>query len=667
MGQVLSQILAGQDKLAKVTISTLASRFPNSLEYFLAEGFYQENDNNFAAAENIYAKGLTYFPDNNELIRAHIFALKNMGAISIAKKEMAKYPKLFSEEDKQSLDYAGLINRVRWLDVGTLTFIDNIEERQQLIKDMQARLVETPNDKTLKYDLVVAYTKVNQPQQAIGLYQELTLTGEELPDYVKLSAARAYLDNQLPEASIALFKDVYQNQKIPTGDKLYLYYAYSDLRDFATAETLLAEMIAENPPVLAAKTPVAKINDERIHLEALEVGLAVSQDNLVKAHDKSKTLIDDAPANITLRNTHAAVQSARGWHEQAEQTYEISHNLDEDNIDTLLGMIGNEMNLGQYEKAESKLKLLLKIQPDNPRVQKTKKDWERRTGWSVSSSTYYSESKDSVFGSNEFTSSTRITGSLINDTWRPIFGYDYDSAKLDNKYEHYDRIFAGIQYEKDKNIVGLSVGESRGDDLNLGVDYGRRLNDNWRIGSGYELNTLVPLKAIRDGVSGDKAYVNALYRADERWEVYANSNYYHYDDGNDRYELGVGGRRQVFNRPDFKIDAIGGIGLSKNKEIDSASYYNPKESASFDMGLSSKWLTYARYDFRFEQELSLGGGMSYQKYYGSDPIAQVRYAHNWQLSDDFSLSYSVDWKTRVYDGDRENPFGFSLDFNWYLH
>lgn len=667
LGQALAQTLAKQDGLVRQTINKLQNIFPNSVEYFLAEGFYQEQNQHFSEAEKYYAKGLEYHPNNKQLRRADILALKSMGAISVAKKQMTTYPDLFSENEKLALDNAELANQIRWMDVEELDVFQTLEKRKQLIFDIESRLIENPNNTRLKFDAIIAYKKANQPRKALQLYYELLANQSDIPDYVKLSAARAYLDDHQPEMSIALFNEIYQQQKIPLSDKMYLYYAYSDLRDFRIAEKLLAEMIADNPPILAAKTPVAKVNSERLYLEAQQISLEVAKDNLVDAHDKSQQLIDKAPLNVAIRNTHAGVQAARGWHEQAEKNYEVSHNLDASGISTLLDMIGNEMNLGQYEKAAEKLKFLEKIQPDNSRVQRSKEDWQRRTGWSLYSSNYYSENKDSIFGSNEFISETKLTGPMLNHTWRPIFGYDYSRAKIDGEYEHYNRIYAGIEYQKDKNAIDITVGESRDNRLNIGVDYARRLNDHWRISTGYEANALIPLKAIRDNVSGDRAYASLLYRDSELWDIYANTTYYHFDDGNDRYELGVSGRRQIYNQPNFKVDATGGIGLSKNKEIDEASYYNPKESASVDIGLKSRWLTYARYDMRFEQVLSFGAGVQYQKYYGNDPIGQVRYSHDWQLNKDFSMSYGVDWKTRVYDGDREDPYGFSLEFNWYLN
>ncbi len=294
------------------------------------------------------------------------------------------------------------------------------------------------------------------------------------------------------------------------------------------------------------------------------------------------------------------------------------------------------------------------------------KEWQRRNGWQLSGSIGYDENKKSVFARNQIQHVTTLKGPRLNNKWRPYLSHVGTHAGTKNK-THAGRTVAGIELESGKNLTKLALGKGDNGRLAADVNFSRRLNDYWHVSLGYNKNATVPVRASRDGVNGNKVSAGLNYRADETFNTGVTGKLTNLSDGNRRFEIATGVKKQLYRTPNYELTAGLHVDYARNRKIASASYFNPEQSGSATISLDNRWLTYANYDFRFSQNLLLETGITQQKHFGNDSITNIRYGHDWQFNKDLSLYYYVNWKSQVYDGKRENNTDYMAGFNWKMY
>ncbi len=668
LGSALATSLSGQYPYAQKAIKQLRQKFPRSIEYYLAKGFLQTQQKTYAQASESYAQGLKQHPNHPELLRGLFDVYQRLGAISRAQQLADKHPKVFNASAKQQLSGDFLANRIRWRDATHITFADERYYQQQTIAQLESRISQSGEaGLRAKYDLIVAYTEMNLASQAVALYEQLLADKIKVPNYVKATVAKSYLAIQEPEKTLAIYEKIYP-KKIPYEDQQVLFYAYTELRQFDKAQALIDKMRSENPKILGKKTlRIPEKNPKRIDIELKNIALQVEKGDLPKAQQSIEQLAAEAPSNADIRASKAAVASYRGWNEAAEKDYDIATNLDPNRLATMIDSIYNDMELGHYERAREKLQLVLKLRPDNPRVLQTQKEWQRRNGWAINAKVDYADNKDSVFGRNEVHYQTNLNAPRVADKWRPYVHHESNRAGLSGQRYGATRTVAGVAYEKGRNQwhFALGSGENRrgaGD-----VAWSHRFSDQWRASLAFQKNTLVPIQAAKDEVDGDKASASLRYRADETLSLNMALSQTNFSDDNRRLALALQGEKQLYQSPDYRLTGRVRADYTHNRAIDSASYFNPRHASGVVISLDNHWLTYARYDFKFSQNLLLEAGVSNQAEFGSDALINVRYGHDWQLNKDLGIYYYANWKTQVYDGKREKNMGFMFGFNWQLH
>ncbi len=668
LGSVLATTLSKQYKLAKQSLATLMRTFPGSIEYYQAKGFLETQQKIYSGAINTYTRGLEKYPEHPELLRGLVAAYRKLNAASLAEKIVKKYPKVFAK--RLANDIAGdlLANRIRLAGTTKFNIIDETEEQLETIALLEARIAASDgSDVRTKFDLIVAYIKLGKAAEAIELYESLLAEKIPVPAYVEAEIGKAYLDLREPEKTIAIYERIFP-KKIPFKNKQVLFYAYTESRQFDQAERLLQRMRKENPTYLGKKSlKIPEPNPNRVDVELRDVSMKLAKGDLAAAYDKVKALSDEAPANAKVRAAQAVVEARRGWHEQAAVNYGIATNLDPNRLATMVESIDNDMYLGRYKAAGEKLRLLIKLRPYDRSVQRAKDRWEQHTGWQLSGSGKFSNNKNSAVDGEEVHYTTTLKAPLINDSIRPFISHSGYQSQLPDQSLSVGRNIAGIELESYKTDLTLALGQGDNGELaaDAGIEY--RIDDQWQTGLAYQKNSIMPAKAAKDNISGDKLSGFITYRTDETFNASVGASLSDYSDDNQRLAVFSAAEKQLYQSPDYTARAGVRADYSHNKAIASANYYNPKSAASLLFSLDNNWLNYARYDYRFSQNLSLGAGLSYEEDYGSNFVGRIGYGHNWQFNQDVALFYQAVLESRAYDGKRENNANFTLGFNWHLH
>lgn len=668
LGSVLATSLSGQYDYARKSVTRLRKRFPNSAEYFIAKGFLQTQQKTYSQAGKTYLSGLETHPNHPELLQGLLQVYQQLGAFTRVQQLLKQHPRAFNTSTKNTIAGSLLANRVRWSAATRISHADENQFQQATIEQLEIASQQSGSSGLrAKFDLLVAYAQMNMAVQAVELYELMLIDAVQVPNYAKAAVAKAYLEMKEPEKTISIYQKIYPD-KIPYEAQQGLFYAYTDLRQFERAETMLATMRKENPEFLGKKIlKIPENNLKRIDIELYDIDLKVAEGDLETAYQQVNQLADEAPSNVDIRAKKATIADYRGWHEAAETDYQIATNLDPNRLSIMLDRVNNDMNSGNYDKARNKLQLLLKLRPNNRRVLQTQEEWQRRSSWQVNSSVRYADNKDSVFGRNEIQHKTTITAPRIKDKWRLYASHEGGSAGLSPNRQKSGRTLAGIDYESGKKRTTFALGSGDNGRTAGDLTLSYRLNDYWKLGLGYQKNTIMPIQAVTDNVDGNRFSTSIRYRADETFAVDAVSKYTDFSDGNRRLELALVGEKQLYQSPDYTLKGRLRGDYNRNRDVPSANYFNPSRSNGVVFSLDNIWLSHARYDFKFSQRLLLEAGITNQAGFGGDGLGSIRYGHDWQVNKDIDVYYYVDWKSQVYDGERENNMGFMFGFNWQIH
>ncbi len=668
LGSVLAKTLSGKFKQAQKSVRLLKKIFPESVEYYVAEGFWKTQQKSYSQAIGAYLKGLEKFPEHPELLSGLLQVYRRSNAFSRVQQLVQAHPNVFSADVVNQTEGDLLASRIRFDEASHLSHTTESQLQLKTISELEKRIKALRGKKGQreKFDLLVAYVHASFPRKAIALYRQLLADQVKVPNYAKAEIAKAYLDVRRPKETIAIYHQIYP-QRIPFKAQQILFYAYVESRQFDKAEQLIATMRKENPTFLGKKVlRVPEKNQKRIEAELHHVELLAEKGELKKAYQSVHQLLQEAPANPQIREKKAIVSASRGWHETAGIDYKIATNFDANRLATIVHSIDNDMALGHYARARKKLALTSKLRPNSLKVRQLQKEWQRRNGWQLSGNIGYGDNKKSVFARNQIQHVTTLKGPRFNDKWRPYLSHVGTHAGTKNK-THAERTVAGIELESGKNLTKLALGTGDNGKLAADVNFSRRLNDYWHVNIGYNKNTTVPIRASRDDVDGDKVSAGLNYRADETFNAGVTGQLTNFSDGNRRFEIATEVKKQLYQTPNYKLTAGLHVDYARNRKITSASYFNPEQSGSATISLDNRWLTYANYDFRFSQNLLLETGITQQKHFGNDSITNIRYGHDWQFNKDLSLYYYVNWKSQVYDGKRENNTDYMIGFNWKMY
>ncbi len=467
LGSVLATALSKQYKLARQSLATLAHTFPDSIEYYQAKGFLDTQQKIYSGAVDTYTRGLEKYPKHPELLRGLVTIYRKLNTASLAEKIVKKHPEVFAKRFANDIAGDLLANRIRLADTTKFNIVDETEEQLKIIALLEARIAKSGgSDVRAKFDLIVAYVKLNKAVQAVELYESLLTI--PVPAYVEAEIGKAYLDLREPEKTIAIYGRLFP-KKMPFKHQQILFYAYTESRQFDQAERLLQQMRKENPTYLGKKIlKIPEPNPNRVDVELRDVSMKLAKGDLAAAYDKVKALSDEAPSNAKIRASQAVVEARRGWHEKAAANYGIATNLDPNRLATMVESIDNDIYLGRYKAAGEKLRLLIKLRPYDRSVQRAKDNWERYTGWQLSGLSKFSNNKNSAVDGEEVHYTTTLKAPLINDSIRPFISHSGYQSQLPDQSLNVGRNIAGIELESYKTDLTLALGQ--GDNGELAAD-----------------------------------------------------------------------------------------------------------------------------------------------------------------------------------------------------
>ncbi|ELI4561358.1 poly-beta-1,6 N-acetyl-D-glucosamine export porin PgaA, partial [Escherichia coli] len=189
-------------------------------------------------------------------------------------------------------------------------------------------------------------------------------------------------------------------------------------------------------------------------------------------------------------------------------------------------------------------------------------------------------------------------------------------------------------------------------------------NDNWRIGSQLErLSHRVPLRAMKNGVTGNSAQAYVRWYQNERRKYGVSWAFTDFSDSNQRHEVSIEGQERIWSSPYLIVDFLPSLYYEQNTEHDTP-YYNPIKTLDIVPAFEASHLLWRSYENSWEQIFSAGVGASWQKHYGTDVVTQLGYGQRISWNDVIDAGATLRWEKRPYDGDREHNLYVEFDMTF---
>ncbi len=396
--------------------------------------------------------------------------------------------------------------------------------------------------------------------------------------------------------------------------------------------------------------------------------VAKYSNDLPQAEMTARELAYNAPGNQGLRIDYASVLQARGWPRAAENELKKAEVIEPRNINLEVEQAWTALTLQEWQQAAVLTHDVVEREPQDPGVVRLKRavDVHNLAELRIAGSTGIdAEGPDS--GKHDVDLTTIVYSPPLKDNWRGFAGFGY----------------ADGQFSEGKGIVRdwLAGVEWRSRNIWLEAEYAERVfnhehkpgarlsgwydfNDNWRIGSQLErLSHRVPLRAMKNGVTGNSAQAYVRWYQNERRKYGVSWAFTDFSDSNQRHEVSIEGQERIWSSPYLIVDFLPSLYYEQNTEHDTP-YYNPIKTFDIVPAFEASHLLWRSYENSWEQIFSAGVGASWQKHYGTDVVTQLGYGQRISWNDVIDAGATLRWEKRPYDGDREHNLYVEFDMTF---
>ncbi|MCQ9616443.1 poly-beta-1,6 N-acetyl-D-glucosamine export porin PgaA [Paenalcaligenes niemegkensis] len=561
-----------------------------------------------------------------------------------------------------------------------LAALEALREYEQLDSKWSSQLsADRPARHRLAFDRLLALHAAGESRQVVSGYETLIAEGATAPDYVLDIVASSYLSERKPERAAQLYESSTAAARLTPEAKwlrqLNQNYIYQESDQYKKADQVLAEASSETPTWLHIKGKV----DAQPNMRFTDTQVAIALRNLYSGNAELaslqlKEMLDQAPANSTLRVNYADALRAQGLSREAEGQLKIIETTEPLEKSLLLTQGHTALDLSEWRQARSLVTYLNQEHPEDISVQQLNRRWETYQLRELQVSGGRGFGPTSTVGGDHGTwINTKLYSPPIADSWRPFVGYQLNSGKFDEQSINVNTVLAGVQWQSRDNLAEVEVNNQhyRGKDkIGTRFWWEHNIGDHWLTGVQLATHSLLtPLRGLNTGVHGKRAdlYLQWQSTNQNQWRVTFSPS--RFSDGNNRREVVLGGQTRLMTRDHVLIDGMLEASFSSNSlgntsTQDRTAYFNPKRDYLLLPKVGVEQLLYQRYDQRWSHRLEVGAGTYYQKSYGSDLVISARYRNDISFSDRLSAGLGVEATRRPYDGKKENNLNLFLELNW---
>lgn len=616
-------------------------------------------------------------PDDTLLYRLRALTLADIGNTWQAWQLYRARPELFEPAQQERFEAAYLARLIVWAQAYPEDEHNRRAEAHQADDAIENYLRATPSlggvlPHRVRYDRLLLLSALGRHTQVIDEYRALSdAEGQSVPAYVLPAVGDSLMALKRPQEAVPVLEAALKNDAGNNAVRMQLAYAYLESEQPARAIGYLQQYREKQPPFLRA--PGAKSSTPNWARYDVDTTLAMMQaysEDLPTAEATLSGFVGMAPNNAGLQSSLGNVYMMRGWPERALQRFRIAATLDPRDVTARVGQVEALTVLHRDEDAAPLHDQLLAEYPDQPNVQRMDQAWRNHRGWQgrawVGGDRSNGDTVTGPYGNRDGEAGFEVASPLIADRWRLTAGADDRWADFQDQRIHYTRQGVGVRYSHDRLDAQLSAyhASDRLGGTGLDLSLGWRFSDTWDGHLAVRHNDAeASLQARAAGIEADSITVGVTHAANERRELRASVSQFRYDDGNRRTSLSLNADQRLLSRPDFLLNGLAGLYTSRASRDDTP-YFNPSRDASLELGLRADQLIWRDYDRHFRHRLTVSAGRYWQEGFGSAWVPSLAYRHEWQFAMGRVLSYGLSWARPVYDGTREERYGFDAELRW---
>lgn len=503
----------------------------------------------------------------------------------------------------------------------------------------------------------------------ISEYQSLRAQNTAIPDWALRWVVSAYLAEKKVESALAIVR---QHPELPPAteeeEQNEMFYALMDSGQYSSARQYIRQ-ITRNVPYARYDlgSPTPQPNDLWLTGQSLWFQYLLMTNALPEAEKLSRHMATTAPGNQGLRIDYASLLQARGLPRAAERELKAAESLEPSNIELERQQAYVAMALQEWRQMDLLTDDVITRTPlDLASRQLARAREVHHMSELRIAGTQGIHSDSPVSGSHDREWEAAIYGPPLADDWRLFGGTRFSTGRFEEGKGDSRNVFGGLEWRPRDNWAELELSSNNFHGANKP---GARLSawhdfsDRWRLGGSLErMSASTPLRALRNGVSANRAEAWTRWYYNERREYRFGFAASDFSDHNRRQEYSLEGKERLWQAPTVTLDLIPGLSASANSH-DDAAYYNPKRDFSATATFAADHVMYQRYDTVWSQQFTAGGGAGWQRNYDTGAIAILGYGQRFQWNNVVDTGVMLNWDKRPYDGKRESNLSVAFDAN----
>ncbi|MDO5638674.1 MAG: poly-beta-1,6 N-acetyl-D-glucosamine export porin PgaA [Neisseria sp.] len=657
LGGALAAVDAREYAAAKTHIAAYRQRFGEDADLRAAEDYLQNQSQSLAERIGVLQQRLEAQPGDRDTVLQLYRAAAGLQVYPVQEKLMAEYPQYFTPQDRRWLTHAEAVSQLR-----AAREADSRSEALQAFRRLGevAAQSEPGSDLYLRAmrDRITAGALSGNHKQAVRDYETLAQYGEQ-PDYVQDAYAQALSATGSPNKAGRIYHALVKKHE-QAGEAVdaelieKMVQNDADLGHYSRAQYHLNTLSPNKmKPDFTHTSEVRNPFFDRQYF--WQARLEAWNGNMKGAIGLMDNWLADHPADPWAMILRGELAQWNGRNDEADKWFaEAMAWLPPESqawVRTNRGAI--LMDNGNWAGIKAMAAGIDRNNPDYAGFWQRYDD-ARAAQLSVSGGIFKATSpRDS---GNEWSQSATLYSLRSQGGHRAYITQQNGFVPNHGEELRHGRVGVGGELSFYPFNINLEAGQGTHLNdkayFNAGLDY--RLNQHWSFNARAAVNSAnTPAKALSQDVYANEYSLSANYTHSAATRAGFGASVMDFDDGNLRRGAYAWLSQTLWQRNRWKLGGSLWADYSRNDDVPSAYYYNPKNSKSASGDLNLSYALPLDHNIRLTQNLGAGMGRYWQAGQDAENTWVVKYGHDWSLGKRVELSYEAGRKKAIYDGDAE--------------
>lgn len=635
---------------AEKIVNNILLNNSNDIEALFCKGEVLEAKGEFFSAYKIYEKILEIYPNSSNARNLKYRALMELGSNSLVRDTLRQTNDFIDPELEQTLSGNEAMERIWWLE----------SKEALVILNQNSADTSFPEGIHMRslYDRILSLRALEYMEEVIRQYKMLESMKTEIPPWIIVSAADAYLYLQKPQTALELYREALKKKWDQNGNtEMAIYYTLVELGRYKEAEEIL-DLLDKERPVQIVERGELRDNWRKEEVVYNRGWWYLYQDRLAEGNRYIEGILSVAPFDTNMRTALAHTYLWRGWPRLSLQEFKITLQIDPEDLNALMGHCYALDENDQGEEARRLAKELLKKTPKNKHLQQLNRYFKVQDMRTLTAGAAISREHPGVDQLYWF---TKLEQPIF--PWRKIFTefvWRYDNQD-DQKYM-LRRGYAGVDWRLNRDwwLVGSLSEDTKGENFGYSSKLTFNPDDYFSFITSYDSYSLnVPLRARVFGIKAREWNFTARYRQSESFTGKISTNYLRLSDGNIQDSNTLLLDKAITTAAYWKTRVVLEANSTTYSKVD-VSYYSPKHVYTLYATPMIEHVWYKRYQKAFIDRLFMGAGAEWQKDFSAQAIWHARYEQDYKISDTLFFLWGATYSKRNYDGQNSGTWSYDI-------